>query len=68
MPRLKPIGSIKRCPLLKDFKAVQEGEVWCTDMSMFQCSSAAAGIIADLRAILSGEADEGRLHYLHRIA
>ena len=55
-------------PLLKDFKAVQEGEVWCTDMSMFQCSSAAAGIIADLRAILSGEADEGRLHYLHRIA
>ncbi len=54
-------------PLLQDFKAVREGNVWCTEMSMFQRSSAAAGIIADLRAILEGSADGTELNYLHRI-
>ena len=52
-------------PVLKDFKAVQENHVWCTEMSMFQRSSAAADMIADIRAVLDG-ADKD-LTYLHRI-
>lgn len=52
-------------PVLKDFKAVREKNVWCTEMSMFQRSSAAADMIADIRAVLDG-ADED-LTYLHRI-
>ena len=53
-------------PLLRDFKAVREGNVWCTEMSMFQRSSAAADIIRELRACVSGASDEG-LRYLHKI-
>ena len=53
-------------PLLKDFKAVQAGAVWCTEMSMFQRSAAAADMIAEIRAAVSGDAGED-LRYLHRI-
>lgn len=54
-------------PLLQDFRAVHEGNVWCTEMSMFQRSSAAAGIIAELRAVLQEETEGKPLQYLHRI-
>ena len=59
---------LEKSSLFKDFKAVQNGEVWCTEQSMFQQSSATAGMIADIHTILSGEA-EGRdqLTWLHRI-
>ncbi len=59
---------IEKSSLFEDFKAVQNGEVWCTEQSMFQQSSATAGMIADIHMILSGEA-EGRdqLTWLHRI-
>ena len=57
---------LSRHPLLGDFKAVKEGNVWCTEMSMFQRSSAAADMIKELRAAVSGEAGED-LRYLHRI-
>ena len=53
-------------PLLKDFKAVKEGNVWCTEMSMFQRSSAAADMILDIRAAVNGDTGED-LRYLHRI-
>ena len=52
-------------PVLKDFKAVRENRVWCTEQSMFQRSSAAADMIADIRAVLDGTEED--LHYLHRI-
>lgn len=54
-------------PLLADFRAVREGNVWCTEQSMFQRSSAAAGMIADFREILRPEPKEEQLQYLHRI-
>ena len=57
---------LSRHPMLGDFKAVKEGNVWCTEMSMFQRSSAAADMIKELRAAVSGEAGED-LRYLHRI-
>ena len=53
-------------PLLADFKAVREGNVWCTEKSMFQRSSAAAELIGELRALLSGEAGD-TLHYFYRV-
>ena len=57
---------LSQYPLLRDFKAVKEGNVWCTEMSMFQRSSAAADMIRELRTVVSG--DEGEdLRYLHRI-
>lgn len=55
-------------PLFAEFRAVQNGAVWCTEQSMYQRSSAAAGIIADLYRIFSGEADgTDQLEYLHRL-
>jgi iron complex transport system substrate-binding protein len=53
-------------PLLADFKAVKAGEVWCTEKSMFQRSSAAADIMRELHILLSGEAGDA-LTYFYRI-
>ena len=54
--------------LLRDFKAVKEGNVWCTEQSMFQRSSASAGMIKDINTILSGSADDtDSLTFLHRL-
>ena len=59
---------LEKSSLLEDFKAVQNGEVWCTEQSMFQQSSATAGMIADIHMILSGEAESrDQLTWLHRI-
>ena len=54
--------------LLADFRAVQNGQVWCTEQSMFQRTSAAAGMIADIHAILAEQAGDGEtLQFLHRL-
>ena len=55
-------------PLLADFSAVQSGSVWCTEQSMFQQTSAAAGMILDIHQILNGEAEQAdQLQFLHRL-
>ena len=58
---------LRQWPLLGDFRAVREGAVWYTEQSMFQQTSAAAGMIAELNSVLSGEAESGSLQYLHRL-
>ena len=59
---------LAKSELLADFNAVQNGEVWCTGQNMFQQSSASAGMIADIHAVLSGEADgRDELNFLHRL-
>ena len=58
---------LKLSPLLKEFKAVKEGNVWCTEQSMFQRSSAAAEMIADFHEILSDNPREDALRHLHRL-
>ena len=58
---------LKLSPLLKEFKAVKEGNVWCTEQSMFQRSSAAADMIADFHEILSDKPREDTLRYLYRL-
>ena len=51
--------------LLADFKAVQAGNVWCTERNMFQETTAVGGIVADLRAVFDG--GDAPLTYLHRL-
>jgi iron complex transport system substrate-binding protein len=59
---------LQQSGLLADFKAVQNGNVWCTGHNLFQKTSASAGIIADLNAIFTGRADEGAaLSYLYKL-
>ena len=57
---------LERSPLLADFDAVKNGQVWCMERDMFQQSSAAAEVIAELQQILSGTADDA-LDFLHRL-
>lgn len=43
--------------LLADFKAVQNGNVWCTEKNMFQQTTGAADVIYEMSKIFSGETD-----------
>jgi iron complex transport system substrate-binding protein len=52
---------------LADFRAVQNGEVWCTEADLFQQSSGIALVIDELHQILCGTADETALQYFHRL-
>lgn len=54
---------LEKSPVLKDFKAVQEGSVWCTGKNLFQESLGLGELIVDLHAVMTEEAPE--LTYLH---
>lgn len=59
---------LDKSALLADFKAVKEHHVWCTEKNMFQQATGAADMIADLHAIVTGEADgKDQLTFLHRL-
>lgn len=59
---------LDKSALLADFKAVKEHHVWCTEKNMFQQSTGAADMIADLHAIVTAEADDkDQLTFLHRL-
>ncbi len=51
--------------LLADFKAVKNGNVWCTTNDMYQQSLAIGYMIEDIHGILGGS-EEG-LHYIYRL-
>ena len=46
-------------PLLAEFKAVQHGEVWCTDRNLYQSASQHGQIIMELSKIISGQDADG---------
>lgn len=49
---------IEKNPLLADFKAVHNGNVWCTEKNMFQQTTGAADVIYEMSKIFSGETNE----------
>ena len=57
---------LKRAPMLADFRAVQNGNVFCTEQNLFQQVSGTADMISDLRAVFS-EDSERSLTYLYRL-
>jgi len=48
------------------FKAVQEGNVWCTTNDMYQQSLSVGYMMEDIYAMLNGGAEED-MHYLFKI-
>ena len=63
------VGSVadllQKNELLKDFKAVQDGNVWTTDQNMYQQMMQTGNIIADFNAVI---ADTGvETVYVHRL-
>ena len=63
------IGSIdellEKSPLFKDFKAVKEDRVYCTERNFFQQISGMAEFILDLDAVFRGE--EREFAYLNKL-
>lgn len=55
-----------KCEVLADFKAVQEGNVWCTTNDMYQQSLSIGYLIEDIHTMLS-DAGEDDMHYLFRL-
>ncbi len=53
--------------LFADFKAVQAGDVWCTDSYLYQATDTLGGMIGDLHAMLSGT-EETELTFLHKLS
>lgn len=56
---------LKKCSLLKDFKAVKNHQVWCTTEDMYQQSMSAGNLIEDFHRMLTGDNKETR--YLYRL-
>ena len=54
---------IEKCNVLKDFKAVQDGQVYCTTNDMYQQSMAVGYLLKDIHTVLTDE-DSGELRYL----
>ena len=54
---------IGKCNVLKDFKAVQDGQVYCTTNDMYQQSMAVGYLLKDIHTVLTDE-DSGELRYL----
>ena len=54
--------------LLAEFKAVKEGNVWCTGENMYQDTTQLGQMIQSIHLILSGEADSlDELPYFYRV-
>ena len=57
---------LEKSAVLGDFKAVQEGHVWCTGKNLFQESLGLGELIQDLHAVMTGE--DPALTYLRLLA
>lgn len=49
---------LEKSPVLKDFKAVQEGSVWCTGKNLFQESLGLGELMLDLHRVMTEESPE----------
>ena len=59
---------IEKEELLKDFKAVKQGNVWCTDRDLYQRSMSTGQLLEDIHSMLSGDGDrQGEMMYLYRL-
>ena len=59
---------VQKNPLLKEFKAVQNGNVWCTTRNLYQETTQLGEMIKSLRTVFTGEADNlTELPYLYRL-
>ena len=59
----------EKFPLLSEFKAVQNGQVWCTSQSLFQQSMELANLILDMNKVFTeGTPDADTLKFLTHVA
>lgn len=59
---------MEKSELLREFKAVQNGDVWCTGQNMYQEITGLGEMIRSFHSIFSGEADNlDEVPYLYRL-
>ena len=59
---------IDKCPVLADFKAVKDGNVWCTGKNLFQETTELGTMIEDIHTILTTDDDSlDELAYMHKL-
>lgn len=55
-------------PVLSDFKAVKEGNVWCTSKSMFQQTDKLGSIMQEMNAIFTdNKEEESKMQYIFKL-
>ena len=60
---------LAKSSLLADFKAVKDGNVWCTQKSLFQETTGIATMISDMHTMLtSKDQDLSQLTYMYRLS
>lgn len=57
---------LEKSSLLSDFKAVKNGNVWCTGKNMFQETMGLGGMILEMHQIFAGEAED-EMEYFHKL-
>lgn len=57
---------LEKCELLADFKAVQQGNVYCTTNDMYQQSMSIGYLIEDIHTMLTGK-EEKEMRYLFQL-
>ena len=57
---------LEKSSLLSDFKAVKNGNVWCTGKNMFQETMGLGGMILEMHQIFTGEAED-EMEYFHNL-
>ena len=55
---------LAKSDLMKNFKAVQEGHVYCTTRNLYQSSMELGTIISDIHNMLT---EEGELTYIYKL-
>ena len=58
---------VAKNPLLENFKAVQNGDVWCTDQDMYQQMTNTGAIAADMHRVLA-EGHDAQTTFLKRLS
>ena len=58
---------LQKSVLLKDFKAVQNGDVWCTGKNLFQEPMGLGKLILDMHRVLTDVDAPNQLTYLHKL-
>ena len=59
---------LQKSAFLKDFKAVQTGNVWCTGKNLFQEPMGLGKLILDMHRVLTDEDAPANLNYLHKLS
>ena len=59
---------LEKSSLLSDFKAVKDGNVWCTNQNLFQETMELGTMIEDIHTMLtSDDPDLDTLTYMHKL-